>query len=306
MKQIHLDMVRVTEAAAIAAAVQVGRGDKLEADKVATEAMRERLNRIEFGGRIVLGEGIKDGSYGLFFGEKVGKYRGSREDYQLMDVVLDPIEGTTPTSKGGPEALSVLAVGDPGCLFSSDIFYMKKLAVGPKIAKYDVHMDMSLSHLVDVVGFATGKSKEQITFCVLDRPRHEDLIKQIRTLGCRIRLISDCDVSGALATCVSDSGIDVYMGVGGTPEGVISAVALKCMRGYFEGQLCDKEGKVMESKVYSMNELAKDDVMFCGTGITDGSLLRGVHYPNGRAKTHSVLMRSESGTVRWISSEHGN
>ncbi len=303
MKNIHLDMVRVTEAGAVAASEHVGRGDKNAADRAATDAMIERFNKIDFSGNIVIGEGRKDGAPGLFVGDKVGNW--SNPDVQY-DIAVDPIEGTRPTALGGYEAISTLAVGSQNSLYSSETFYMKKLAMGPDFNKLNVSITEPLSDIVQKVSDFTGKPHHRIMVCMLDRPRHKEYVDTLRAFGCRIKLISDCDVSGAIASCVSESGIDFYYGIGGAPEGVISAAALKCMRGRFEGMLCEPDGRLIDSKVLGMEDLAKGDVVFCATGITSGSLLRGVSFPGGKPRTHSVLMRSESGTVRWLDSIHGN
>lgn len=302
-KNLALDLIRVTEAAALAAAQYVGRGDKLAADGAATDAMRSRLNKIDFSGMVVLGEGIKDNAPGLFCGDQVGLHQGMDPQF---DIAVDPIEGTTPTSKGGYEACSVIAVGNRGSLFSSECFYMRKLALGPSLSNCNISIHEPLEEIINKCCFVLGRPPAQLTVCMLDRPRHESDIILLRRLGCRIRLISDCDVSGAIASCVPDSGIDLYYGVGGTPEGVISAAALKCMRGQFQGMLVGSDGKLLDTKVYTMEDLASGDVIFCATGITDGSLLRGVRFTHGRPYTHSVLMRSESRTVRWIQAQHGN
>jgi fructose-1,6-bisphosphatase class II len=316
-KSLSLDLIRVTENAAIAAAHFVGRGDKHGADEAATKAMLNRLNTIDFSGEVVIGEGKKDDAPGLFKGNLVGSpcLRADKKTLTpQFDIAVDPIEGTTPTAKGGYEAMSVIAVGNKGCLFSSEDFYMKKLAVGPHIAKNILNRHQEclitvkddLRMIVGTISSVCDIQPEKLTICILDRPRHDESIAELRELGCRIKLISDCDVSGAIATCVHDSGIDIYYGIGGAPEGVISAAALKCMRGYFQGMIVEKEGKPIDDKIYNMEDLAKDDVIFCATGITDGSLLRGVRFIDGKPHTNSVLMRSESGTVRWISAIHGN
>ena len=308
---LHLDLIRVTEAAAVAASEHVGRGDKNSADHAATEAMRDRLGRIDFCGQVVIGEGKKDGAPGLFQGDLVGGFVGASDPE--FDIAVDPIEGTTPTSRGGYEAMSVLAVGYRGSLFSSDAYYMKKLAMGPELRGLNVSVEEPLSSIVQKVSDFTGKPHHRVTVCMLDRARHREYVDTLRAFGCRIKLISDCDVSGAIAACVPESGIDFYYGIGGAPEGVITAAAIKCMRGRFEGYLVapesptpDANWKAIDGKTYGMEELAKGDVVFCATGITDGSLLRGVRFPGGRARTHSILMRSESGTVRWVDTQHGN
>lgn len=305
MKDINLDIVRVTEAAAIAASTWVGSGDKQAADKAATEAMRERLNAIHFVGRVVIGEGIKDESAGLFAGEKVG---GGRRKFgsKVYDLAVDPIEGTRPIVQSGPEALSVIAVAKKGALFSTGEFYMNKLAYGPKIAaKTRLSIHGPLSKTIKQVSQATGKEASKIMVCLLDRPRHEKLIAELRKIGVRIKLIQDCDVSAAIATCLEDSGIDLLYGIGGAPEAVLTACAIKCLRGDFQAQIVKKEGAI-ERKVYTMEDLVKGPCAFAATGITNGSLLRGVRYVPQGPVTNSVFMRSISGTVRWMTAHHGN
>jgi len=323
MKSIHLEMIRVTEAAAIAASKFVGRGDKYHADEAATDAMRSRLNKIDFAGRIVIGEGEKDEAPGLFNGEYVGKLRSKFQEaaasagemlnhesqrIPCFDIATDPIEGTTPTSKGGYEAISVMCMADEGCLADvNDTFYMYKLVVGPEIAeRVDVSLLDSPSRTAKLVATALRKKVSYVTVCVLDRPRHEDLIKELREVGCRIKLIQDCDVTGAIATCLPDSGIDIMMGIGGSPEGVIAAAALKCLGGIIQGQLYNKDFTPAKGKYYTTENLVKSDCIFCATGITPGSILKGVRYIANKPVTNSVLMRSESGTIRFIESHHGN
>jgi fructose-1,6-bisphosphatase class II len=306
MRHINLDLVRVTEAAAIAASAWVGSGNKEAADKAATEAMRHRFNQMDFAGAIVIGEGKKDESFGLFEGEFVGKYTG-RSESEIFDIAVDPIEGTRPTANSGPEALSVVAVGEKGGLFSTEDFYMDKLAYGPKIAaKIELNLKDPIEKTLQKVSAVTGKSIPQLMVCLLDRPRHESIVKSIRKLGSRIKLIQDCDVSGAIATCFPESGIDLLCGIGGAPEGVIAAAAIKCLRGGFQGQVMNKECKPVDTKIYFMNDLVKGNCAFAATGITNGSLLKGVHIVGNRPMTHSIFMRSESGTVRWLTSHHGN
>jgi fructose-1,6-bisphosphatase II len=310
MKHISMDLVRVTEAAAIAASAWVGTGEKELADKAATDAMRDRLNRIDFAARIVIGEGKKDESYGLFQGEMVGSQRGAPnlDDSQMYDICVDPIEGTRPTVTSGPEALSILGVAESnGGLFSSEQFYALKLAYGPKIARVtDLHVDAPLSENLCLASRALGKSVDKIVVCVLDRPRHRSIIDELRKIGARIRLIQDCDVSGALATCLPDSGVDLLYGVGGTPEAVITACGMKCLGGKIQAQLADNDGKPRPGRIYSTSDLVRGDCVFVATGITNGSLLRGVRFSERGAVTHSVFMRSESGTIRWMRTEHGN
>lgn len=306
MKQINLDLVRVTEAAAIAAAKWVGSGNKEAADKAATEAMRERFNQMDFAGRILIGEGKKDESFGLFEGEEVGKFAGKKGELHL-EIAVDPIEGTRPTATSGPEALSVVAMADPNSLFTTSEYYMNKIAYGPYIAqKTELHLTDPLEKTLHKISAAIGKPISQIMVCVLDRPRHEAIIKELRRLGARIKLIQDCDVSGAIATCFSESGIDLLYGIGGAPEGVITACAIKCLRGGFQGQVMNKECKVMDPKIYSIQDLVKGECVFAATGITNGSLLKGVNFTNRGPVTQSLFMRSESGTIRWLTARHGN
>jgi fructose-1,6-bisphosphatase class II len=312
MKNFHLDLVRVTEAGAISAAEWVGRGDKEAADKAATDAMRNRLNRIGFCATIAIGEGIKDDSYGLFVGEQVGKKwtDGSiRHDDHFVEIAVDPIEGTTPTAKGGYEAMSVIALGNKGAFFKTENFYMNKLAIGPKAHRkfgHVIDIKRDIEYNIPLVAAALDKQVNHITVCLLDRPRHDELVARLRKLGCRIKLISDCDVTACIATCVEDSGVDVYIGVGGAPEAVIAAAAMKCMKGKFQAQITDKNGEPIDERILGMEDLAKGPVMFAATGITDGKLLKGVQFTSHGPVTHSIAMRSESGTIRRIVTEHGN
>lgn len=312
MDNFHLDLVRVTEAGAISAAEWVGRGDKQSADKAAVESMRERLNRLPFHAEIAIGEGKKDKSHGLFKGESVGELAtGGLPQYSIA---VDPIEGTTPTAKGGYEAMSVIAMARRGNFFETECFYMNKLAVGPRAAAWakstgsPFSLNDSIETTMKKLAEALGKPVSRLTACLLDRPRHDELVKRIRALGCKIKLIMDCDVSAGLAVCRPTSGIDITLGIGGAPEGVISAASLKCMGGFLQCQLYDKKGDdavLNDPKLLEIEDLAKGDVMFCATGITNGSLLRGVSFGE-RLITYSVAMRSISGTVRWITTEHGN
>jgi len=304
MKEIHLEIVRVTEAAAIAASAWIGSGDKKAADKAATDSMRSRLNNIDFSGRVIIGEGIKDESAGLFAGELVG--RRSSSEKPRYDIAVDPIEGTRPTANSGPEALSVLAVAEKDSLFSTAEFYMNKLAYGPAIAKKtQLSITDPLNRTIELVAKATGKERTKIVVCVLDRPRHEKIIAELRSLGVRIKLIQDCDVSAGIATCSTESGIDLLYGIGGAPEGIITACAIKCLKGDLQTQIVHKDFTV-DPKVYALTDLVKGSCVFSATGITNGSLLKGVRYTVDGPVTHSIFMRSSSGTVRWLTSYHGN
>lgn len=310
MKNFHMDLIRVTETGAISAAEWVGRGNKEAADKAATEAMRERLNEIDFFAEVAIGEGKKDNSFGLFEGDRVGGYTltspiGHPDLYPLYELAVDPIEGTTPTAKGGYEAMSVIAMAASGSFLKTDAFYMHKLAVGKHIA-YGPDIRCTLEENVICIAGLLGKEIRHVTVCVLDRPRHSDIVERLRKLGCRIMFISDCDVTACIAACVKGGGVDMYYGVGGAPEAVIAAAAMKCMRGKLQCQIADAQGKVLEDKIYGINDLAAGDVMFCATGITDGKLLKGVEFSEDGPITHSIAMRSQSGTIRRERTEHGN
>jgi fructose-1,6-bisphosphatase II len=305
MLRSGLDFLRATEAAAIAASEWVGTGDKKGADKAATEAMAERLNCAGFAGVVVIGEGKKDKSAGLFSGDRVGKLKNRPGKH--YELAVDPIDGTRPTVTSGPEALSVLAVAGEKKLFTTECYYMNKLAYGPHIAK---HLNLTLTEpfekTVKKVSKLTGKEISNIVVCVLDRPRHTKLIQQLRNIGVRIKLIMDCDISGAIATCLPDSGIDLLYGVGGAPEAVITACAMKCLKGGFKAQLANTDGTIKTSKVYDIENMVRGNCVFAATGITNGSLLKGVRFTSRGPVTNSVVMRSESGTVRWITAYHGN
>lgn len=306
MKETQLDLVRVTEAAAISASYWVGSGDKESADKAAVDAMKRRLNDSPNYFKVVIGEGKKDKSYGLFKGEAYGALHPKERAGRTYDLAIDPIEGTTPTATGGPEAMSVIGTAGEGCLFDTEEFYMNKLAYGPAIRK---HVRLSILHPIEVnverAAWALGKKVEQMMVCMLDRPRHQEAIKKLRDIGARIKLIQDCDVSGAIATCLADRGIDLLYGIGGSPECVIAACAIKCLQGDLQAQLADKD-KVTDPKVYELEDLVKGHCTFAATGITNGSLLEGVRFTDRGAVTNSVFMRSESGTVRWLKTYHGN
>ncbi len=308
MRAISLDLIRVTEAAAIASSKWVGSGDKEAADKAATDAMRSRLNRMNFSAQIIIGEGLKDESYGLFDGEKVGKFRGQNtEDIKIYDIAVDPIDGTRPTVTSGPEAMSVMSVGEKDSFFHTKEFYMNKMAYGPKIANQcSLTLKDPIEKTLDLVSSATKKELSNIVVCILDRPRHTNIIKQLREIGVKIKLIQDCDVSGAIAACLPDSGIDLLYGIGGAPESVITAAAIKCLKGGFEAQLTSKTGEIIDEQIFKLEELVKGPCVFVATGITDGSLLKGVRHGSKGAITNSVFMRSESGTTRWLTTYHGN
>jgi fructose-1,6-bisphosphatase II / sedoheptulose-1,7-bisphosphatase len=306
-----LEMVRVTEAAAVAASKLIGRGNEKEADHAAVEAMREALNQLEFDGTVVIGEGERDEAPMLFIGEKVGKAQGTGP---RIDIALDPLEGTTITAKAGPNALAVLAIAEEGGLLNAPDVYMEKLAVGPGYAEGVIDLNKSPSENIHSVAAAKGVNPSEIMVCVLDRPRHEKLIAELRGLGCGIMLIPDGDVAGVIAVTNPDTTIDVYMGSGGAPEGVLAAAALRCVGGQFQGRLLfrndDERGRAAKwgvtdlDRIYHLNDLAKGDVIFAATGVTDGSLLEGVKRRNKCMTTESVVMRASSGTVRWVKGEH--
>ena len=307
-----LEMVRVTEAAAIAASKLVGRGDEKAADAAAVEAMRAALNQLDMDGTVVIGEGERDEAPMLFIGEKVGASAGNGAE---IDIALDPLEGTTITAKAGPNALAVLAIADKGNLLNAPDVYMEKLAVGPGYPEGTIDLNKSVSDNVKAVAKVKGVEPGDIIVCVLDRPRHEAIIDELRCLGCGIVLIPDGDVAGVIAVTDPDTTIDMYMGTGGAPEGVLAAAALRCVGGQFQGRLLfrneDERGRARKwgvedlDKVYTLEELAKGDVIFAATGVTDGSLLEGVkRLRGGKMTTESVVMRASSGTVRWVKGEH--
>jgi fructose-1,6-bisphosphatase II / sedoheptulose-1,7-bisphosphatase len=307
-----LEMVRVTEAAAIAASKLIGRGDEKAADAAAVEAMRSALNELELDGTVVIGEGERDEAPMLFIGEKVGSAQGTGP---RIDIALDPLEGTTITAKAGPNALAVLAIAEEGCLLNAPDVYMDKLAVGPGYPEGVIDLSKSPTENIHAIAAAKGVQPNEIIACVLDRPRHEKLIAELRAIGCGIMLIPDGDVAGVIATTNPDTTIDVYMGSGGAPEGVLAAAALRCVGGQFQGRLIfrndDERARAAKwgvedlDRIYHLEELAKGDVIFAATGVTDGSLLQGVKRRKGGCMTtESVVMRASSGTVRWVKGEH--
>jgi fructose-1,6-bisphosphatase II / sedoheptulose-1,7-bisphosphatase len=311
-----LEMVRVTEAAAIAASTLIGRGDEKAADAAAVEAMRAALNKLPMDGTVVIGEGERDEAPMLYIGEKVGSAQGSGP---RIDIALDPLEGTTITAKAGPNALAVLAVAEEGNLLNAPDVYMDKLAVGPGYPDGIIDLAKSPTENVMAVAKAKGVAPNEIIVCVLDRPRHSELIAELRGLGCGIALIPDGDVAGVIAVTNPETNIDLYMGQGGAPEGVLAAAALRCVGGQFNGRLVfrneDERARARKwgiedlNRIYSRDELAKGDCIFAATGVTDGSMLKGVKRhakPNGSGllTTDSVVMRASSGTVRWVRGEH--
>ncbi|WP_130293834.1 class II fructose-bisphosphatase [Pseudonocardia sediminis] len=304
-----MELVRVTEAAAMAAGRWVGRGDKNGGDGSAVDAMRQLIGTVTMQGVVVIGEGEKDEAPMLFNGEQVGNGQGP-----ACDVAVDPIDGTTLMAKGMPNALAVLAVAERGAMFDpSAVFYMEKLAVGPEAADA-IDIRESVAENIGRVAEAKKCDVAAVTVCVLDRPRHEKIVDEIRATGARIQFITDGDVAGAIAAARPDSGVDMLYGIGGTPEGIITAAALKCMGGELQGRLWPKDDEERAKAVAAGHDLERvlttadlvrgDNVFFCATGITDGALLRGVHYQPGGATTQSIVMRSKSGTVRLIDGHH--
>ncbi|MDG5488353.1 class II fructose-bisphosphatase [Sphingomonas sp. FW199] len=306
-----LEMVRVTEAAAISSAKLIGRGDEKAADAAAVEAMREALNELYMDGTVVIGEGERDEAPMLYIGEKVGSAPGKGP---RIDIALDPLEGTTITAKAGPNALAVLAIAEEGGLLNAPDVYMDKLACGPGLPDDIIDLSKSPTENVNAVAAARGVQPSDLNICVLDRPRHEKLIAELRACGCGIMLIPDGDVAGVIAVADPETNIDLYMGQGGAPEGVLAAAALRCVGGQFKGRLVfrndDERARARKwgiedlDKIYDLKELAKGDCIFAATGVTDGSLLDGVKRLNGKLVTESVVMRASSGTVRWVKGEH--
>jgi fructose-1,6-bisphosphatase II / sedoheptulose-1,7-bisphosphatase len=307
-----LEMVRVTEAAAVAASKLVGRGNEKAADAAAVEAMRNALNDLPMDGTVVIGEGERDEAPMLYIGEKVGSAQGTGPH---IDIALDPLEGTTITAQAGPNSLAVLAIAEEGGLLNAPDVYMEKIAVGPGYPAGIVALDRSPTENITALAAAKGVRPDEVIACVLDRPRHEKLIAELRSLGCGIVLIPDGDVAGVIAVSNPETTIDIYMGCGGAPEGVLAAAALRCVGGQFQGRLLfrndDERARARKwgiddlDRVYNLEDLAKGDVIFAATGVTDGSLLKGVkRRRDGVMTTESVVMRASSGTIRWVRGEH--
>jgi len=306
-----LEMVRVTEAAAVAASKLVGRGDEKAADHAAVEAMRAALNTLDIDGTVVIGEGERDEAPMLYIGERVGAAQGSGP---RIDIALDPLEGTTITAKAGANAMAVLAIAEEGNLLNAPDVYMDKLAVGPGYPDGVIDLARPPSENVRAVAAAKGVGPDELIVCVLDRPRHEKLIAELRALGCGIQLIPDGDVAGVIAVTDPDTVIDLYMGSGGAPEGVLAAAALRCVGGQFQGRLLfrndDERARAARwgvedlDRIYHLQDLAKGDCIFAATGVTDGSLLEGVKRRKNCITTESVVMRASTGTVRWVKGEH--
>ncbi len=305
-RMLSLGLARVSEAAALASASLIGRGDEKAADQAAVNAMRDQLNLLDIAGVVVIGEGERDEAPMLYIGEEVGTGKGP-----AVDIALDPLEGTTLTAKDMPNALTVIAMAPRGTLLHAPDVYMDKLAIGPGFKPGTVTMTMTPSERVSALAAAKGVSTENITVCVLERPRHEDLIKEIRSTGASIRLITDGDVAGVMHCAEPEkTGIDMYMGSGGAPEGVLAAAALKCMGGQFFGKLLfrndDERGRAKKAgitnfdRVYTRDDLVRADVIFAATGVTSGSLLKGIRREPGWVTMETILMRSKTGSVRRI------
>lgn len=308
-RELATEVARITEAAALSSARWWGRGDKNGADGAAVSAMRAMFDTVDVDGLVVIGEGEMDEAPMLYIGEKVGTGKKVK-----VDVAVDPLEGTNLVAKGLTGAIAVLAVAPRGCLLQAPDMYMEKIAVGPRSAG-KISLNSSVTENVKAVAHCLDKGVEDVTVVVLDRPRHKLIIDELRKIGSRIKLITDGDVSPAVATCFPDSGVDMLMGIGGAPEGVIAAAALRCMGGEFQGRLWPEDDNDIErarklgisdiNKILSLDDLVKgDDVIFSATGITDGELLKGVRYYGNTATTHTLVMRGTTGTVRFMDAQH--
>lgn len=307
-RNLALEFVRATEMAAIASARLMGRGDETAADQAAVDAMRTMMNSIECDATVVIGEGERDEAPMLYIGEKVGTGQGS-----VLEIALDPLEGTTICAYGRPNSISVMAIAEEGSLLRAPDTYMNKIAVGPE-AKGVIDIEATPTENLKRLAHVKKCRIQDLTAIILDRPRHKELIDEVRRAGARIYLIQDGDVSAAIATCDPNSGVDILLGIGGAPEGVIAAAALQCVGGDFQGMLKTRNQEEIDrahkmgihnvNKILMIDDLAKGNVMFVATGVTDGSFLRGVKFKSWGAQTHSVVMRSESGTIRHITAEH--
>ncbi|WP_350334457.1 class II fructose-bisphosphatase [Coralliovum pocilloporae] len=307
---LTLEIVRVTERAAVSAARMRGRGDEKQADQAAVDAMRRELNALPIDGRVVIGEGERDEAPMLYIGEEVGTRNGPK-----VDIALDPLECTTVCAKNLPNSLAVIAMAEAGSLLNAPDVYMDKIAIGPGYEPGLVELDVAPEENIRRLAEAKGVAMSEITACVLDRPRHAHIIEAVRATGAAIRLIGDGDVAGVIHTTDPDqTGIDIYMGTGGAPEGVLASAALRCIGGQMQGRLIIKTDEQREralkmgiedpNKIYTHNEMASGDVLFAATGVTDGNLLSGVRFGRSDIQTESVVMRSSTGTVRWIKARH--
>ena len=305
-RMLSLGLARVTESAALASAKLIGRGDEKAADQAAVDAMRDELNKLEINGTVVIGEGERDEAPMLYIGENVGQGQGPE-----VDIALDPLEGTTLTAKDMPNALAVIAMGPRNTMLHAPDVYMDKLAIGPGFKSDIVTLDMTPTERIKTLANAKNCEVSDITVCILERPRHEDLIEEVRHIGASIRLITDGDVAGVMHCAEAQkTGIDIYMGSGGAPEGVLAAAALKCMGGQIQGRLIfrnsDEEKRAINAgienldKIYTRDEMVKADVIFAATGVTDGSLLSGIKRGTDFIETNTMLMRSKTGSVRYL------
>jgi len=308
-RNLTIEAVRVTEAAAIAAAELMGRGDERAADQAAVDAMRTALNSLHIDGTVVIGEGERDEAPMLYIGETVGTGQGPK-----VDIALDPLEGTTITAKGLPNALAVLALAEGGCLLHAPDVYMDKIAAGPEVPAGVLDLDKSTTENINDLAKALGKPTTDVVACILDRPRHAQIIAEARECGARIILIGDGDVAGVMATAMPETGVDIYIGQGGAPEGVLAAAALRCIGGRIQARLVfrndDERSRAARvgitdlDRKYELEELASGDVIFAATGVTDGNMVHGVKRTTTSITTESVAMRSRTGTVRWIRMQH--
>src|ERR1700735_5293958 len=308
-RNLALELARVSEAAALSASLLAGRGDEKEADQVAVNAMRRALNALDIDGTVVIGEGERDEAPMLYIGEKVGTGKGPK-----IDIALDPLEGTTITAKGGMNALAVIAMADQGGFLNAPDVYMDKIAIGGGLPEGLVDLDATPAENLAALAKAKDMAIADLVVCILDRPRHDELIAAVRATGARIMLISDGDVSGVIATSRPESGVDLYMGSGGAPAGVLPAAALRCIGGQMQGRLlfrnnderarAERWGIKDLDRKYQLLDLASGNVMFAATGVTNGSMLNGVRHIHGGATTQSIVMRSKTGTVRVIEATH--
>lgn len=307
-RNLALEVIRVTEAAALAASKEMGRGDEKRADQVAVDAMRSALNQLDIDGTVVIGEGERDEAPMLYIGEKVG--RGGPK----IDIALDPLEGTTITATGGPNALAVVAMAEAGGFLNAPDTYMEKIAVGGGLPEGVIDINDTPANNVKRVAQAKGMHVDDLVVCILDRPRHQELIQAVRATGARICLITDGDVSGVIATAQDHSGIHLYIGTGGAPEGVLAAAALRCIGGQMQGKLVFRNADEKQRAqrlgitdfdcVYHLHDLANGDVMFAATGVTSGAMLEGIKHNSHGATSQSMVMRSKTGTVRVINTSH--
>jgi fructose-1,6-bisphosphatase II / sedoheptulose-1,7-bisphosphatase len=312
-RNLALELVRVTEAAALAASRWMGRGDKNAADGAAVEAMRKAFDTVAISGTVVIGEGEMDEAPMLYIGEKVGLYARAGGG-QEVDIAVDPLEGTSITAKGGPNAMATVALAQKGGFLHAPDIYMDKLAVGPGLPPGVVNLQASVEENLRELAKAKQRSVSDLVVCLLDRDRHKEIVKRCRAAGARIMMIPDGDVSGVVAVSQVDTGVDIYMGSGGAPEGVLAAAALRCIGGQMQGRLMfenDEQiararemGVTDPNRIYELEDMAKGDVMFAATGVTTGPMLRGVRHFGTGAVTHSIVMRSKSGTVRYVEGHH--